>query len=534
MSFVPNSTIQIFKGIPLKNKYEDTFYFPSRSVQNNYFTNLQPVSILNNQYRVEPTKNCIVIEKPYKDLYTCNYLRFINTSYENRWFYAFITNVEYSNENATRVYYEIDVMQTWLPNEDYLLGECFVEREHSATDKIGDNIVAENLATGEYISNETKQFSFTREREDVSNYQAVIVLLSLGTEETFNSVMYDNIVSSCKAYIFWTHVESDMDALRELINMIYTEHKEDRLLSVYMIPGELVNLDYIDTENHCFYNKSIGNNFDIYSFQIDTSTTLDGYTPKNNKCYTYPYHYELARTSDGESFTKRYEFCNRDDGDRYQSVYTCYSNILQPVQIVLRNIEYKTDADKLVLTNFPVCAWTSDTYIAWLNNEMPKQIIGMMPTVGVGLASAASQNYLGAFGATVSLVTQIGSLMYEGEIRSRNNIQTHGTVKSAGADYAIRRYGFLFHRYSVTKEYAKSIDDFFTMFGYATKKVKVPNIHARQNWTFTKTSNCQLKDEKLPVQDANKIESIFNNGIRFWNTSATMYDYDQSNNCLVN
>lgn len=534
MGVIPNSIIEIFKEVPLKNTYEDTLYFDSREKQNTYFSNLAPIKALKDQYRIEPTRTSLVIQMTYDKLYTCNYMRFINTNHENRWFYAFITNVEYVNEEATRVYYDIDVMQTWIPNLDYKLGQCFVEREHSITDGIGDNIVAENLATGEYVNNGTEFFSFTREREDVNNYQAVIALIAVDPEAPFNTKMYDNVISGCTAYIFWTHIEEDMELLKGIINSIYIEENgPEKIVGVYMVPGELINLDYVDSSTHTLFNKSIGNDFNIYSHQIGTDTLIDGYKPKNNKCYTYPYHYELAMTSDGDSFTKRYEFCRKDEQGRYQSVYYVYSNILQPVQVVLKNDEYETNTDKLVLNSFPFCAFTTDTYQAWIANEMPKQLIGMLPTVGAGLASAAMGNPFGTFGATVSLATQITGLLWENEVKSRHNIQTNGTVKSNGADYAIRRYGFYFNRYSVTKEYAESIDNFFTIFGYATKKVKEPNIHVRENWTYTKTVNCHLLEEKLPVRDADAIESIFNNGIRFWNPSATMCDYTQSNKCLV-
>lgn len=48
------------------------------------------------------------------------------------------------------------------------------------------------------------------------------------------------------------------------------------------------------------------------------------------------------------------------------------------------------------------------------------------------------------------------------------------------------------HVMSVTAQMAKTIDDFFTMYGYATHKIKVPNITGRSNWNFVKTVNCSL------------------------------------------
>ena len=68
---------------------------------------------------------------------------FQNTSFGIKWFYAFITNVEYINNETSEITIEIDVMQTW--HFDYTVNQCFVEREMAATDDIGGNLVPETL-----------------------------------------------------------------------------------------------------------------------------------------------------------------------------------------------------------------------------------------------------------------------------------------------------------------------------------------------------------------------------------------------------
>lgn len=81
--------------------------------------------------------------------YDCNYLMFQNSGFGSKWFYAFITSVEYVNNAVTEISFEIDVMQTWFFN--YSVGECFIEREHSASDEIGENLVPETVNVGEYV-----------------------------------------------------------------------------------------------------------------------------------------------------------------------------------------------------------------------------------------------------------------------------------------------------------------------------------------------------------------------------------------------
>ncbi len=73
-------------------------------------------------------------------------MRFKNTSFENKWFYAFVTEVSYVNNITSRVSFQLDVLLTWMG--DFALKSCFVERQHAAADYIGANTVPENLATG--------------------------------------------------------------------------------------------------------------------------------------------------------------------------------------------------------------------------------------------------------------------------------------------------------------------------------------------------------------------------------------------------
>lgn len=54
------------------------------------------------------------VEKKAEDLYDCNYLAFQNTSFGSKWFYAFITSVEYVNNITSEITFEIDVLQTYF------------------------------------------------------------------------------------------------------------------------------------------------------------------------------------------------------------------------------------------------------------------------------------------------------------------------------------------------------------------------------------------------------------------------------------
>lgn len=50
-----------------------------------------------------------------------------NEAYSDKWFYAFITKMEYVNNNMTRIEIATDVWQTW--QFDITFKESFIERE---------------------------------------------------------------------------------------------------------------------------------------------------------------------------------------------------------------------------------------------------------------------------------------------------------------------------------------------------------------------------------------------------------------------
>jgi hypothetical protein len=77
----------------------------------------------------------------------------------------------------------------------------------------------------------------------------------------------------------------------------------------------------------------------------------------------------------------------------------------------------------------------------------------------------------------------------------------------------------------LTPEYAEKIDLYFSKFGYACNKVKVPNISARPIYNYVKTNNC------LVTGDANadvlkRIQGIFDAGVTFWKNAAYFGLYD--------
>lgn len=151
----PNSTLQLLYDVPITGGEE--IAFANVAEQNAYFA--RHVKVSGTKYsRLDPTNNTIKVPYAADLCRSCNMLRFKNTAYEDKWFYAFIVNVSYVNNTTSRITYVMNEFQTWFANVDY--DTCTVLREHlsiedwnkAETNPFDTSILefqtAEDLATG--------------------------------------------------------------------------------------------------------------------------------------------------------------------------------------------------------------------------------------------------------------------------------------------------------------------------------------------------------------------------------------------------
>lgn len=154
MYIQPNTDVIIFQGVPLDNTYTDTIYFTSVNEQYNFFVSNYTRKNFGSQSYQRVNKNRIRLQVLADTIATYNYMLFRNTAYGNKWFYAFITDINYINDNCTEIEYEIDVMQSWL--FEVTLEPSYVEREHVAQDGPGQHLEAENTDLGRIICQYTE------------------------------------------------------------------------------------------------------------------------------------------------------------------------------------------------------------------------------------------------------------------------------------------------------------------------------------------------------------------------------------------
>lgn len=497
----PNSTIKILNNVPLDNTYEHTIYFASSSAQSSYFSGLAKYTFEAQSYQ-RVKRGYIRVATNAENLYDCNYLMFQNSAFGTKWFYAFIKSVEYINIAVSEIEFEIDVMQTWHFN--YNLQECFVEREHSATDIIGGNIIPENLDIGKYVN---------RNVSEVKNASGFSFIVDATIDNNYNDVTGDWTEFLGKEYISGLKHIYFNDG-HELINWLNGNGDEQNAVKVR---NGVVNIRI---------GTLTGRSYHTYN----APTTLEGdYVPRNKKLLTYPYTFMYVTNMNGNSATYPFEFFS----SRSPSFYIFSSSDSSPEILVPLNYngmsENKDEA--LTTSNFPVIPWSSSYYDYWLAQTQTTKIPNMLTNVfagGVTGAVSTGGNPVGVgVGVTVGAFSSAVNLMCEKKWAEIQPPQAKGNA-SGTSNYWADMIGFVFSTKSIRGEIARSIDEYFDKFGYATHRNKIPNTNVRPHWTYTKTVGCTIKGS-VPCDDMHKICSIYDKGVTFWRSGDEIGNYSLDN-----
>lgn len=516
MYIVPNTNVKILHNVPLENTYDHTLYFANATAQYNYFASMVKKNCVNYTYQ-RVNKGTMRVEGKADNYYDCNYLMFQNTSFGTKWFYAFINSVEYINNETTEITFEIDVIQTWL--FDAHVEECFIERQHSLSDAIGDNIVPETLNCGEYIFNDY---------EPVLQMTDMLVCLAIvDTDGESSGTLYDGIYGSAELYVYDS---TDTTGINAKINE-YTQ-KPDSIIAMYMLPKILVGT--IPSEHKLPYAAN-GFKRIIQKPIVTKNDTLDGYLPKNGKMYTYPYNFYHVDNASGSDLSLRYEFF-----DNNQPVVEISGTITQPVIVSLRPDSYKgvpsyselggytsLNNESIQLNSYPMCSWNVDAYQAWIaQNSVPIALNTISQVGQMAISSTYSVHpEASVVAGSIGIVSNLLGQFYQASIQAD---MSKGNFNNGGVNTAIGKQQFYGGRCSVSYQYAKMIDDFFTMYGYAVKSIGRVNTHARPHWNYVKTVGCVLSGS-VPSDDTRKIVSIYDRGITFWRNANEVGNYELDN-----
>ena len=524
MLIQPDTYIKLIKNCPLDDTYDHTIYFNNESEQVNYFKNtLDGITFAKQSYQ-RYDSGVLHIQEKAERLYSCNYLMFQNTAFGNKWFYAFVNKVEYVNNVSSKVYYTIDVMQTWF--FEYTLQKSLVEREHPLTDAVGENLVPENLETGEYVFNKAQ---YSNQSAEVTPFKRFSICIMATFDDKFSPAQggyYGRSYSGLRLNVF-----DSANAANTFIAEATKENLADGIVAVFMIPTAFIPGDPKD---------NYPTTYSGYKEEIRIKDRIGNYIPKNNKLLTHPYNFIMVTNNQGESNEFRYEYFYKPDSVTEVSSgfvgFHVNASRCNTYEYSISPFYYKgleeNPMERVVISNTPQCAYNVDTFKAWLAQNKHSLYTEFSNNSEIGSITTAlafaTGNPVGAVGAGLSQLAKTHSLLAKVEDHSSLPPTAKGHTGAGTLNINTGIFGFTIYYASITEEFARIIDDFFTVYGYATNKVKVPNTHSRPHWNYVKTANC-VATGGVPADDMKKICSIYNNGITFWKNGNEIGNYSLDN-----
>lgn len=122
----PSGQVYLCENALIDNSYTNTISFKDPSEQLSYWGSLVKYRISDFMY-IRRTHQYIKVDKSLSELESINYLYF-RAEESGKLYYCFVTTKEYISDNATYLYFETDVLQTYM--FDYEVKPSYVLQEH--------------------------------------------------------------------------------------------------------------------------------------------------------------------------------------------------------------------------------------------------------------------------------------------------------------------------------------------------------------------------------------------------------------------
>lgn len=514
MYIQPDTNIRLLANCPLDNTYEHTLYCQTLTSQREYFMSLTKYNLTEQSYQ-RAYKGSMRVQIKAENLYDCNYMMFQNSAFGNKWFYAFITGIEYINNITSELRYEIDVIQTWF--FDFHFKETFIEREHAMNDTPNANLQGEPISPGEIITkNLTPLMS-------PASYKIALICANKNTgfDTPYNGSIQGNIYSCYNVEYYDTAAD-----VNDRLNQLYIQDRsKDLIIGCYMIPSNFVG------------------GGTITGSAKSTPQNVDGYVPRNKKVLSSLYNKGLFTTGAGAGV--EFDWYQWSGSHQYNIDFNTSNGYGEAVAYLCNYAgSDKALQTKLTLPAFPQCAIGTDGFNEWLARTATKVVIGgtILATFGAGAGALA----LGA--AEMGAGTITGAMARGAAMETTKTVAKYGAGASAitatgdrlipqtiatgspscSADWQGKNFNFYIAQLCIKYGNAVALDNFFDVYGYATNLVKKPNRSGRPHWNYVKTRKCTLEGS-VPADDMNLICKIHDAGITYWNHGGEVGNYALNN-----
>lgn len=513
----PVTELRLYSGVPWDNSYNHVRLYSSKSqllsslerwrvMPSGQLSSLAPIRVGDYDVRVPFTEMSAL---------NINYCAYRNRGISNEWVFCFVTNVKWLSENTTRITLELDIFQNNF--YDCTMRPCFVEYHHipRSQDTIGGNLVPVNIETGDPVVSGFKSYL-------LQDWYLCLYATEGTTGADFEGKISNNVYRAASLWAEKISEEGTEQDANDLISAYNDAGKIDAIIAMFMAP-EL-----------CYNSiKGDGSNEDDIHVYID-SNFFEGYTPKNKKLYSYPWCYVLADNNEGQTAIYKFELSDQSDHNLWFKIQGTLATLPQTICFPFY---YKGNmlnyADGMVNSAFPQCAYSSDTFRAWIAQN--KSSIGLSAmssamsilqggaSTALGIAAAPFTGGASLLGTASGMGTMNAgikdamSLIAEVSDKSRQPATAHGKTLSENINAAFNITGITFYTMTCKREFAQIADSFFETYGYPINRITTPNLNSRSTWNYVKTQNCGLSG-KVDISQLAQLRAIFDRGVTLWHT----------------
>lgn len=519
MYILPDATIKIYENVPFDSNYQNTCLFASASAQRSYFNGLPSKTFTKFTYQ-RANRDYIQVSGIADDYFNVNYLSFQNTP-TSKIFYCFVDSVQYVNVGCARLSITIDVLQTYM--FDYTLLDSFVEREHSVTDNIGDNIVPEGIETGPLIAT---NISTTPISSLIGDY-SIVVVTTLGddgdTPANGGLVGLTNykVYSGAKLESF-TADDSGVKLLNSYLNILTKANKSDAVVSIFMMPSAFISGQQ-SIDFSVSMPDTVGGAPGIY----------DGYRPKNKKLFTSPFCSLVGTNYNGQTINWTFEnFAYGNSVTPSEIHFSIFCDYSPSPTLVVEPSNYADvgKINRLYFSAFPQCSYNIDAYQSYLAATQSTRTLTSINAITSGVIGGAkilTGNIVGGVTQYVGGFSGVFNSMVEMSQKSTEPPYMRGNISNS-SPYTSGIKGPDIFFYTVRADMAKKIDDYFNMYGYATHELKVPNRNSRPHWNFVKVNVLNISGN-IPADVKQELDEIYSRGVTFWKTPSEIGNYSLDN-----
>lgn len=541
----------ILYNCSLDRTMHKTIDFSSKSSRDQYFSSNSAIATIisipysGNAYFIRENKTVKVpINADVLDANGVNYCRFNNPqSGTSNYFYCFVDDIEYIAPEVSLLHLRTDVMLTNV--RSFNANECFVERQHIAKneDVYYNQLTSEPVDYGDQVIfgeiPVTPDLSARTSIEYDNNYWTIVCMSELfhGSQSDYDR-FYGGVPNACIYYGMLS------DQLPYFMDAINTNGQIDSIVSIYPVPKAYVQTLATDIT---LYNLPV---YFIYDKEYNLITEMsipntanmnNGYYPRNNKLFCYPYNFLKLHNNNNSEIDLKYENFTNTNGITFKSILAPCTN--ETLTVFPTNYEnYSGNYPTSYLGNykysvecntFPEIAYISDTYknyIALNKNSLQMQKIDITANAISSIGNSIANNSIpGIISNTASSI--LDYMRFNASIEDIKNKpkQVHG-MTNGNTGFMSGSFGVYVSKMCIKRQYAEKIDKYFDMFGYNVSNVQTPNWTNRSHYNFVKTSGINIVGN-IAKNDKDEIAKIFDSGVTFWHISngAVYGTYDTNN-----